>query len=348
MPWWRSEDTTIPSLVHTSMSMCGYTLRWLIRRRFGSRSRSSTRLLRALPDQHEGLGVVEAVDQLFDVLHVVRPHRDVVVRELRRSDTERPERVEVVVEDQDLHRAALPHPGDELDLDGDPERERRHCRRRAACAGRGRRRSRRRVGASVDDRGRLVCRGGATCSRPRATSTHRRPRSRRSGRTARCSACMTEADDAAAGERARSRSSTTTSRPWKTTAAAVPRQRSRSRTSSPPSRGDAEGTTQTAFYNGRSSGSTRSWWAPRHGHGVGRLLARAALPPARVGGRGRGRARVHAGQQAPKIARHHRLLDRGGDHVHAGDRRELRPPVHRQHPGERPALARLLASPTTP
>ena len=32
-----------------------------------------------------------------------------------------------------------------------------------------------------------------------------------------------------------------------------------------------------------------------------------------------------------------RVLDRGGDRVHARDRRELRPPVHRQHRGHRPA-----------
>ena len=77
--------------------------------------------------------------------------------------------------------------------------------------------------------------------------------------------------------------------------------------------------------------------APIRGHRVGRHPARAALPPARARRDRRRRARVRARQQAPAIARDHRLLDRGRDRVHAGDRRELRPPVHRQHRGERPA-----------
>jgi hypothetical protein len=38
------DDTTIPSRVHASTSMCGYTLRWLISRRRGSRSSNSPRI----------------------------------------------------------------------------------------------------------------------------------------------------------------------------------------------------------------------------------------------------------------------------------------------------------------
>jgi hypothetical protein len=63
--------------------------------------------LRALPDQDEGLSVVETIDKLFDVLGVVVPHRDVVVRQLGET-VERPERVEVVVKDRDPHESVPP------------------------------------------------------------------------------------------------------------------------------------------------------------------------------------------------------------------------------------------------
>ena len=40
----RLEDTMIPSRVHASTSMCGWTLRWLISRSAGSRSSSGARI----------------------------------------------------------------------------------------------------------------------------------------------------------------------------------------------------------------------------------------------------------------------------------------------------------------
>ena len=61
--------------------------------------------LRALADQHQRLGVAQALGERVDVLDVIVPDRDVVAVELPEAG-QRPQRVEVVVENRDLHRAA--------------------------------------------------------------------------------------------------------------------------------------------------------------------------------------------------------------------------------------------------
>jgi hypothetical protein len=58
---------------------------------------------RALADQHERLAVAQPLRERLELLHVVVVDRDVVGRQLREA-RERPEGVEVVVEDGDLHR----------------------------------------------------------------------------------------------------------------------------------------------------------------------------------------------------------------------------------------------------
>ena len=61
--------------------------------------------LRALTDEYERFAVAEALRQNVDILDMVVPHRDVMIRELREA-VERSEGVEVVVEDRDLHQRA--------------------------------------------------------------------------------------------------------------------------------------------------------------------------------------------------------------------------------------------------
>ena len=97
-----SDDTTMPSSVQASTSMCGYTLRWLMSRSAGSRASSRLRDLRALADQHQCLGVGQPRRQLVHVVDVVGEHGDVVAVELLEA-RQRPQRVEPVVEDRDLH-----------------------------------------------------------------------------------------------------------------------------------------------------------------------------------------------------------------------------------------------------
>src|SRR5215468_5604670 len=58
--------------------------------------------LRALADEHERLGLADAPRQRFGFLEVVVPHRHGVARELAEAG-QGAQRVEVVVEDRDLH-----------------------------------------------------------------------------------------------------------------------------------------------------------------------------------------------------------------------------------------------------
>jgi hypothetical protein len=57
------------------------------------------------PDEDQGVGVDQASRELIQVLYVVCPHGDLVSVELVEA-RQRPERVEVVVEDRHLHRPA--------------------------------------------------------------------------------------------------------------------------------------------------------------------------------------------------------------------------------------------------
>jgi hypothetical protein len=58
--------------------------------------------LRALADQHQDLGLGQAPGQPVDILQVVVPDRDLVPGELGKTP-EGTQRVEIVVEDADLH-----------------------------------------------------------------------------------------------------------------------------------------------------------------------------------------------------------------------------------------------------
>src|SRR5258708_2403874 len=62
--------------------------------------------LRALADQHQRLGVAQALGEPVDVLDMVVPDRHLVPGKLAEA-IERAERVEIIVEDGDLH-AKLP------------------------------------------------------------------------------------------------------------------------------------------------------------------------------------------------------------------------------------------------
>src|SRR5712692_7106216 len=62
--------------------------------------------LRALADQHQDLGVGEALRQRRDVLDVIVPDRDVVSRKLAEA-AKRPYRVVIVVQDRDFHGLRL-------------------------------------------------------------------------------------------------------------------------------------------------------------------------------------------------------------------------------------------------
>ena len=64
--------------------------------------------LGALADQHQRLGVPQPLGQRVDVLDVIVPDRDVVAGQLREAG-QRAQRVEVVVEDGDLHRTGSEH-----------------------------------------------------------------------------------------------------------------------------------------------------------------------------------------------------------------------------------------------
>src|SRR6185437_1431601 len=61
--------------------------------------------LGALADQHQGLGVLEALGQCVGVLDVVVPDGDVVAGELGEG-WQRADGVEVVVENRDFHEAS--------------------------------------------------------------------------------------------------------------------------------------------------------------------------------------------------------------------------------------------------
>ena len=86
------------------MSICGKTLRWLISFSFGSRSSSGVADLRALADQHQRLGIPQAFRQRIDILDVIVPDGDVVSGQLAEA-IEGAQRVEIIVEDRDLHDA---------------------------------------------------------------------------------------------------------------------------------------------------------------------------------------------------------------------------------------------------
>src|SRR5438105_1438292 len=78
VPACRLLHTTTPLRLHASISMCGNALRWLMSRSCGRRS-SSGRDGRALADEHQGLGVEQAISQHVDVVDVIGPRRDLVV-----------------------------------------------------------------------------------------------------------------------------------------------------------------------------------------------------------------------------------------------------------------------------
>ena len=59
-----------------------------------------------LPDQHQHLGVAQAMRQRVDVLDVIVPDRDVVALELLEA-SKRAHRVVIIVEDGDFHRRAF-------------------------------------------------------------------------------------------------------------------------------------------------------------------------------------------------------------------------------------------------
>ena len=63
--------------------------------------------LRALADQHQRFGVAQPLGERIDVLDVIVPDRDVVSRELAEA-VEGAQRVEIVVEDGNLHDALPP------------------------------------------------------------------------------------------------------------------------------------------------------------------------------------------------------------------------------------------------
>ena len=86
------------------MSICGKTLRWLISFSFGSRSSSGVAYLRTLADQHQRLGIAQPFRQCIDILDVVVPDGDVVSGQLAEA-VEGAHRVEIIVEDRDLHDA---------------------------------------------------------------------------------------------------------------------------------------------------------------------------------------------------------------------------------------------------
>ena len=60
--------------------------------------------LRALADQHQRLGILQALRQHIDILDVIVPDRDVVPGEFFET-IEGAHRVEIIVEDRDLHDA---------------------------------------------------------------------------------------------------------------------------------------------------------------------------------------------------------------------------------------------------
>ena len=104
----------MPKRVQASTSMWGYTLRWLIRRRFGNRSSSGVRIVGAFTNEYQRFGVVETVGELVDILHVIGEDRYLVAVQPLEA-LQRAQRVEVVVEDCDphassFHDAALPSP----------------------------------------------------------------------------------------------------------------------------------------------------------------------------------------------------------------------------------------------
>src|SRR5215467_5212381 len=59
----------------------------------------------ALADQDEGLGVLQTLRQDIDVVHMVGPDLDLMTVELPEA-RKRAQRVEIVVEDRDLHALA--------------------------------------------------------------------------------------------------------------------------------------------------------------------------------------------------------------------------------------------------
>ena len=98
----RFEETMTPRRVQASMSMCGYTLRWLMSLSWSQPIEQRRADLRPLADQHQRFGILQALGKRIDILHVVVPDLDFVAVELAET-LERAQRVMVVVENRDLH-----------------------------------------------------------------------------------------------------------------------------------------------------------------------------------------------------------------------------------------------------
>ena len=94
----------MPSRVQASISICGKTLRWLISFSFGNRSSSGVRICVRSRISTSASVSLQALRQHIDVLDVIVPDRDVVAGELAEA-VERAHRVEIIVEDRDLHDA---------------------------------------------------------------------------------------------------------------------------------------------------------------------------------------------------------------------------------------------------
>ena len=74
------------------MSICGYTLRWLMSRSASRRSSSGSRICVHFANQHQNLSVLETRCECVDVLDVIGPDRHLVCVQLAKT----PERARIV------------------------------------------------------------------------------------------------------------------------------------------------------------------------------------------------------------------------------------------------------------
>ena len=95
----------MPRRVQASISIWGYAA-LADEPQLGQALEQGRADLRALAVQHENLGVAQPLAQRVDILDMVGPQRDIVSGELGEA-RQRADRIEIIVENGDLHGALL-------------------------------------------------------------------------------------------------------------------------------------------------------------------------------------------------------------------------------------------------
>jgi len=100
----RFDETTIPSLVQASISHVGVNAALADQLERGQSLQQRRADCRSLTDQDERLAAAQALRQHLGVVHVVVPDGDVMAGQQREAG-QRPQRVEIVIQNRNPHGA---------------------------------------------------------------------------------------------------------------------------------------------------------------------------------------------------------------------------------------------------